>query len=309
MKFYIAVTDKDWYSYLAPRKPDEINFWRPGHIRFQAIIPGSPFLFKLHSPDNYIVGGGFFIKYEALPLSLAWDSFGNNNGAPDIGTFHKSVLRYRGDNAYNPEIGCIILSEPFFFTRDQWIPVPSDWQSNIVSGKTYDTKTTAGASLWSQVSDLILSQNTLLGEDLLKGAAMIKDPGFESLYLVRARLGQGAFRVIVTSAYERRCAISGEKVLPVLEAAHIKPYHEDGPNHVTNGILLRSDIHKLFDCGYITVTPEMNIEVSKTIREHYHNGEHYLIYHGKKLIQIPSSRIEYPSREYLEWHNEKKFIA
>ncbi|HEY8423583.1 MAG TPA: HNH endonuclease signature motif containing protein, partial [Clostridia bacterium] len=66
--------------------------------------------------------------------------------------------------------------------------------------------------------------------------------------------GQGAFRVLVTDAYNRQCAVSGEKILPALEATHIKPYSKEGPNDVKNGILLRADIHKLFDAGYITIT-------------------------------------------------------
>ncbi|RPI44481.1 MAG: hypothetical protein EHM59_12710 [Betaproteobacteria bacterium] len=52
---------------------------------------------------------------------------------------------------------------------------------------------------------------------------------FGAEYLMRGRLGQGAFRVLVTDAYQRRCAVTGEKTLPVLEAAHIRPYAEDGP--------------------------------------------------------------------------------
>ena len=72
-------------------------------------------------------------------------------------------------------------------------------------------------------------------------------------YLTRARIGQGAFRVLVTDAYQRRCAISGERTLPVLQASHIRPYSDEGPHHVANGILLRSDLHTLFDRGYITV--------------------------------------------------------
>ena len=51
-----------------------------------------------------------------------------------------------------------------------------------------------------------------------------------------SRLGQGAFRVVVTEAYHRRCAISGEKTLPVLEAAHIKPYTQEGPHEISNGL-------------------------------------------------------------------------
>ena len=67
--------------------------------------------------------------------------------------------------------------------------------------------------------------------------------------LVLPRLGQGSFRIMVADAYERRCAITHEKTLPALEAAHIKPFSASGPHHMGNGILLRSDIHKLFDSG------------------------------------------------------------
>ncbi len=310
MKYFVSITDKNWYSFLASRNPHEINFWSPSaRSRFRAIPSGFPFLFKLHSPDDFIVGGGFFIKYDILPLSLAWDAFGENNGAPDLATFRQSVIKYRGSYEPDPVIGCIILADPFFFEQQNWIPIPANWSPSIQRGKTYDTSTPLGASLWSKVSDLLLSDKPALGEDLLKGAAMLKEQEFGSLYLARARLGQGAFRVLVTDAYDRRCAISGEKVLPVLEAAHIKPHSEDGPNHITNGLLLRSDLHKLFDRGYITVTPSLNIRVSKAIRDHYHNGKHYLIYNGKNLVQVPRKKPEQPAREYLEWHNEEVFIA
>ena len=63
--------------------------------------------------------------------------------------------------------------------------------------------------------------------------------------LVRPRLGQGAFRIVVTDNYQRRCAISGERTLPALDAAHIRPYAEGGLHEPSNGVLLRRDIHKL----------------------------------------------------------------
>lgn len=313
MRYFVAVTDKAWYSYLASKEPDEVNFWRPtASGSFRAISEGSPFLFKLHSPDNFIVGGGFFVKYDRLPLSLAWKSFGEKNGAPDLSALLASVSRYRSqyrrDRVLDPQIGCIILAEPFFFNPEQWIPVPRDWSSNI-PGKTYDTQTEVGSALWSRVSNLLLAQTPTLGEDLLQDAAMVKEAAFGSLYLARARLGQGAFRVLVTGAYERRCAISGQKVLPVLEAAHIKPHSESGPNLVTNGLLLRSDMHILFDQGYLTVTPDLHIEVSAAIQEEFHNGRDYYAYRGRPLAQVPRRANDRPARQFLEWHNEVKFMS
>jgi len=84
--------------------------------------------------------------------------------------------------------------------------------------------------------------------------------------------------VIVTDAYERRCAITGERTLPVLEAAHIKPYSSGGPHEPENGLLLRSDLHTLFDQGYVTVDAhQLKVVVSSRIREEFENGETTII--------------------------------
>ena len=59
MKAFVAVTDGDWFRFLgSQRELDEVNFWQPGgNRRFAALSPGEPFLFKLHAPENFIVGG------------------------------------------------------------------------------------------------------------------------------------------------------------------------------------------------------------------------------------------------------------
>jgi putative restriction endonuclease len=125
-------------------------------------------------------------------------------------------------------------------------------------------------------------------------------------YLHRSRLGQGAFRILVTDAYQKRCAISGERTLPVLQASHIKPYG-NGPNSVDNGLLLRSDLHILLDQGYLTVTPELRVEISPRIREEYENGRDYYRYHGNPLVVLPPSQMDRPNRQFLQWHNERVF--
>jgi putative restriction endonuclease len=266
MKLWVGVTDDDWFDYLSARRPDEVNFWQPsGSRQFRVLQAGEPFLFKLHAPKNFVVGGGFFVRYSALPCSLAWEAFGEKNGVQDIGQFIERIKRYR--NSYSehvepdPVIGCNVLAEPFFFPERAWIPVPSDWAPNIVQGKTYDSTYEPGLSLWETV------QGNLAALGLRYAEEMQDQERLEPEYLVKGRLGQGAFRVLVTEAYHRRCAVTGERTLPVLEAAHIKPYAKSGPNLTRNGLLLRSDLHKLFDGGYLTVTPELRVEVSKRIKE------------------------------------------
>ncbi len=125
-------------------------------------------------------------------------------------------------------------------------------------------------------------------------------------HLIRPRLGQGAFRVLVTDAYGRRCAVTQERTLPALEAAHIRPYSDGGEHEAHNGLLLRRDIHKLFDTGYVTVTPDLNFEVSQRIKEDYENGRDYYALHGKQ-IAAPVRLNERPDRSVLAWHNEHRF--
>ena len=78
----VAVTDSDWFEVLR-HQPNlaEVNFWAPSAANFRALQPGELFLFKLHAPRNFIVGGGIFAHANALPCSLAWESFREANGA------------------------------------------------------------------------------------------------------------------------------------------------------------------------------------------------------------------------------------
>lgn len=297
------MTDRDWFDFLASEKAEEVNFWQPsGKPLARFLGPGSPFLFKLHSPDNYIVGGGFFVRFTSLPVYMAWSAFGRNNGVVDVSEFVRRLKRYRADASTHTVIACNILAEPFFLPREEWIPVPADWKPNVVRGKTFDTEAQAGRDLWSAVQ-LALHR---VGAGSEREAA--DAPQFGAEYLTRARLGQGAFRVLVADAYTRRCAISGEKTLPVLEAAHIKPYSAGGPHATSNGLFLRSDLHKLFDENYVTVTPEMRIEVSRKIAEEFQNGKEYYRFHGQELKVLPGESRDRPSVEFLRWHNDQ-FLA
>jgi putative restriction endonuclease len=309
MKIWVGVTNKDWFQYLFSISADEVNFWQPSGSRtFRALQAGELFLFKLHSPDNFIVGGGFFVKYSALPASLAWDAFGQKNGVPSLEELGARVRRYRReDESIDPVIGCNILAEPFFLPQSAWIPVPTTWARNIVQGKAYDTETAEGRSLWDSVQRALSDSYSLAERALVESAPEGNRYGAE--YLARGRLGQGAFRVLVTDAYERRCAVTGEKTLPVLEAAHIKPYSTNGPHRINNGLLLRSDLHKLFDAGYVTVTPDLRFEVSPRLRADWENGREYYAHHGQPLRVRPAEVANRPSREYLAWHNEKRFLA
>lgn len=312
MKLYIGVTDTDWYNFLSGIRPDEVNFWQPrGRQAFRVLETNDLFLFKLHSPLNYIAGGGFFVRHSFLPVSLAWEAFENKNGAPGFLSFSNAIYKYRKSNYRSepdPVIGCIILSSPFFFDRSEWIPVPEDWNLNIVKGKSYDTGSLTGRRLYHQVWER-LGRILPSGNTDCKVSKEIQSDRYGPGQIIHPRIGQGTFKVLVTEAYHRRCAITGEKTLPVLEAAHIKPYSKEGPHSTSNGLLLRKDLHALFDRGYVTIDEGLNIEVSKRIKEDFGNGREYYTFHGKKLVVVPDNVRERPSQEFLRWHNENVFMA
>ena len=113
----IAVTDGDWFEKLR-RQPDlgEVNFWAPSAANFRALQPGELFLFKLRGRHNVIGGGGIFTYANTLPCSLAWEAFGEANGARSAQEMRALIAKYRradpNDRSDFP-IGCRILTQPF----------------------------------------------------------------------------------------------------------------------------------------------------------------------------------------------------
>lgn len=110
-----------------------------------------------------------------------------------------------------------------------------------------------------------------------------------------ARRGQSKFRAALLDAYSRRCAATGTDAESVLEAAHIRPYRGADSNVLTNGLLLRADIHTLFDLALIAVDPgNLKIAISKTLA-----GSTYAELDGKPL-SVPASRAARPSTDALQ---------
>ncbi|MBW7959844.1 MAG: HNH endonuclease, partial [Candidatus Promineofilum sp.] len=217
MKLFVAPTDHDWYMYLRGLPRDEVNFWFPSAgTAFRALESGEPFLFKAKSPHNAIIGGGFFVRYVAAPLSLAWHAFGDGNGAPDSRSLLKRLRKYNDTATPDPEIGCALLAEPFFFPEELWVDPPPNWAPTIVRGKTYSTDEPVGASLWNAVVHRMTDPRTVTGPKsvtpyLGDPPGVLSVPGQPNLFgtptLMRRRLGQGAFRLSVLDAYGKRCAV------------------------------------------------------------------------------------------------------
>ena len=113
------------------------------------------------------------------------------------------------------------------------------------------------------------------------------------------RRGQSRFRRALLEAYGRRCAVTGSEVETVLEAAHIRRYQGDHTDVLSNGLLLRSDVHTLFDCHRLTVTPDFTVHVAPEAL-----STPYAELHGQRLQVVPRSPGDRPAGALLEEHNE-----
>ena len=92
------------------------------------------------------------------------------------------------------------------------------------------------------------------------------------------RRGQPKFRRDLLKVYNNRCCITGCAVMELLEAAHINPFSEDGDNSLFNGLILRADIHTLFDRNLLTVDENCVVRISKDLI-----GSEYESFKGKKI--------------------------
>jgi putative restriction endonuclease len=198
-------------------------------------------------------------------------------------------------------------SQPTFFAPDAWIEGPRDWPPANLRHKKYDLTTGEGFRVWEECRARIIQPMPV---DTAEQLVVMREelPRYGTPYLVEPRLGQGIFRIAVMEAYSRACAVTGEHSLPALEASHIQPYAKHGPHEVRNGVLLRADLHRLFDQGYVTITTDHRLEVSPRLKLDYQNGRSYYPLQ-ESLLSLPVSQGEVPSIDFLRWHNEHVYRA
>ena len=308
MRAYVGVTDWDWYTFLLERGMTEVNFWQPsGGRRFAAVPTGSPFFFKTHySHGNRIVGVGFLSGWASLMMSRAWEFFGESNGCASLPEMRSRVMKYRGPGASaerDPEVGCIMLRDVRFFAFEDAVDAPPGWSGNIVQGRSYDSGSKGGSYLEAVLRSLVVGLPDVAEPRLVPGdvfGAPVSRP---------ARVGQAAFKALVQEAYTRKCAVTGDRIVPVLQAAHIRPVTSEGQNRVDNGLLLRSDVHTLFDLGYLGIHPDRKtLLVSPRLRRDWSNGKDFYDRAGSPISQ-PTRMADRPHRDFLTWHSDTIYLA
>jgi HNH endonuclease len=186
----------------------------------------------------------------------------------------------------DPMIGCRFVRDVRFFPLDAIADPPPDFARNIVQGKGYDLADESVAGYFGLLLQLLLG-GTVVELDFSQSWHR-PGPVFGDPRLAPYRLGQRSFQAVVLDAYHRRCAISGTHIPPVLQAAHIRPVTKGGEHRLDNGLLLRSDVHTLFDRGYLAVNPEYRLLVSPRLREDFHNGDQFYARDGQ-VIELPGT--------------------
>lgn len=329
MKVVVGVTDSLWATFLRDDPSiSEANFWQPSPHSFKALTEGEPFLFKtkhprahpeLDMPGYALVGGGFFEEYFEMPVSEAWTTWGRANGVGSERELLQRVQRYRNSKHHepvvDPTIGCVILRNTFFADPGGELPQPPNWSPNNVTIEGYEMLSRdrkADSPYVLEAFQLLQSRARvdLRWDTDLKGVDVTwEGPKFGSPTLTRPRMGQGRFRRAVDEAYSYRCAVTGSRTYPSLEAAHIRDFATDGGVHaVSNALLLRSDVHTLYDRGYLGIDTDLRLRVSPELRAHGWNGvEFYEREASGYRIAVPESAHLQPNRDALDWHFRAKF--
>lgn len=181
------------------------------------------------------------------------------------------------------DLGPLDLREEFSRTLRYFYPLmarcsPTSWDAEIVQNQ-------------DDVSELVAASDEVFNP------ANITDARIKVLAEVARRLGQAGFRKKLLKAYGGTCAITGTGVANVLQAAHITPYLGAATNEVTNGILLRADIHTLFDLRLIRIDPStLSVQVSHVLMD-----TPYWAYDQRPLT-LPATKSHRPSPLALQDH-------
>ncbi|WP_301486726.1 HNH endonuclease [Intrasporangium sp.] len=314
MKAYVFPTDSDWAAFLrANPEFDEVNFWLPSAVTFKALQVGDRFVYRSKSAvGGRLIGGGLYEGHVRMRVSDAWRFYGEANGCATRDDMLRSINHYRARNGQPPEadpqIGCILIRDSFFVPQELEVPVPPSYQASAVRGRGYDPQHEDWSYLEAAFVQLLVGARVPDLRPDADVAAYIEGPTRGLPRLMAPRLGQKGFKSLVLSSYHGQCAITGARITPTLEAAHIRPVAAEGQHRVDNGLLLRSDVHLLFDAGYLGVDERHRLHVSKRLQAEFGNGEEFYSKAGQP-IAVPDRNVDRPNREAVQWHMDTVFLA
>lgn len=290
--FAIAPTDNTWFETLRQNELNSfVNFWTPTPWKITGLSKGSRFYFMLKSPIRKCAGFGNFFAYEEMSINQAWKEFGKRNGCESKEELRRKITLYLEKNSkQNPKeegddykIGCIVLSNCEFWENGEYLNIEDfniSFPKEVVKLKYF------------YEDDLIKNSLSLPEKKDFELVSAAREK-FENVTTTK-RDGQARFKRKMLETYSNKCCISGEETPELLEAAHIQPYINKSSNHIQNGLLLRKDLHTLFDNGLLNISQLYKIRLSPQIKSKY-----YLDFEGKSL-SLPLEERNYPSKQALK---------
>ena len=264
---------------------------------------GEPVFFEIERDGKKLIcGGGFYQRTREITPLQCWQMLGVNNGAEDKEEFIQMVTA-RGWSQGRKLLSHQISGTFVFSSRQCYELMPELGIKPLDLGElTYvDTNTPEGRFLWR----FIMHERSF---QLQEGTS---DGLWQGIYHLaeekQSRDYYAMFAAKMLKAYDFKCTVTGEPTVDALEVAHIRTFYDERFFKPDNGLVLRADLAKLFDKGYITVEyrgENAFLKVSKTLK--LSGGDEYLHYDGVKL-NLPKAQSERPSREYLSWHRQNRF--
>ncbi len=288
-----ASTTRLWFDALARLRPEKVAFWQPTPARPLRLHPGERWYFKeLGAP--LVLGFGTYSGWERLTIEDLFETYGIAAGYATKADLIAALQIFDPDKGAGSEIGNVVLND---FTP---------FEHPIALGSV-------------GLNDLNVRFNYIEGDDPIAayvGGLRAGQPAthFELRNAERAeraaatrkvRVGQGAFRRLLIGTYGAVCAFTGPQLEETLQAAHIQPYVDAESNHIRNGLLLRADMHLLFDLGLLTLTSDCRIEVSKKLSGRDPSVE---CLHGT-VATLKSVDGVKPSPPAIEFHRAEVFVG
>ncbi|WP_336514914.1 HNH endonuclease [Pollutibacter soli] len=288
--FAVSPTDLNWFNYLKDNGFNSfVNFWTPTPWNVSKLSIGDKLYFLLKSPYRKLGGFGEFVLYKNISATEAWNEFGLRNGRASQELMFESIINYlqRNSKVINNDdfsvnthrIGCIVLKNCEYWDEEYFMS-PNDlgisFPSQVVKMKYFQQ---AEPQIFENLN---ANEFVLIDDDLPRHRR-----------LATVRVGQGMFKGRILGAYNNQCCVSGPCLPELLEAAHIQPYINKNSNHIRNGILLRVDIHRLYDNGLLYIDEEYVINVSPLVLDPY-----YQSFNGTK-ITLPARIANHPSKQAL----------
>jgi len=302
-------TDPEWLESLRINKiTTNANFWRKDR-RNLSLNVGASFYFKVRGRLQ-IAGRGTFREQRELDIPTAWRLYGYANGVESEQSLRERAHEVLGIKADEP-LNCILLDQIQLLKKEDYISISENLYAHGVMGPRYHDE--------NHLMFLAehIDQNALgftYPEAALSAISMqLHDSGdfnpdnIESAieYQMKAiaqRRGQKIFRDLLLEQYQFKCCVSGADAVGALEAAHIVPYFGEDTNHLQNGLLLRSDLHTLFDLGAWTLTTDYRVELSQKLR-----STCYKDFEGV-AIRLPNKKTCRPSIDAINYHRANRFV-